>query len=76
MGSGVLSPALRSRRPQAVLGWKSWEPWQLGATQMAPFDLLQGLVMSPGGFSLKKAPAAHPGRVGNPGYGGPHPVFL
>lgn len=28
------------------------------------------------GWSLKMAPAAHPGRVGNPGYGGPHPVFL
>lgn len=59
----TLSPALSPRQPQAVLGWKNR---QRGAAPMASFDLLQGLVMSLGGFFLQMAPAAQPCLGGHP----------
>lgn len=53
VGGPVLSPALLPRQPQAIRGWRSWQPLQLGATHMAVFDLFCGLVMPSGGFSLQ-----------------------
>lgn len=62
------SPAPLPRQPWEGLGWRSWQPQQLGATtHVSPFDL----AMSPGGFPVQIAPAAR--IIGD---GGPHPVFL